>query len=176
MLSSLLGKLSGQIEALKAWDQVEVLVEMDDGEKPTGTKRNKLLELAKGEYTVFIDDDNGITDCYVREILKAAESKPDAIGINGWMTTNNTMPVNWFISKNYGYCASKDSHGNTIYERWNNHISPTKREITIKFRFQDIYYGEDFEWSKRMHESGLIQTEVVVVPPIYHYDFKTVKK
>ena len=70
-------------------DEVEILVEIDNGEKSIGTKRNLLLERAKGDYIVFIDDDDMISDTYVSRILECIDkSQPDVIGIHLIMTTD----------------------------------------------------------------------------------------
>ena len=39
-------------------NQVELLANIDNGEKTIGCKRNELLNAAKGQYVVFIDDDD----------------------------------------------------------------------------------------------------------------------
>ena len=51
----------------------------------TGEKRNHLLELAKGKFIVFIDDDDEVSDDYVESIIEAIDSNPeiDCIGMKG---------------------------------------------------------------------------------------------
>lgn len=175
-LNKLLLSLSIQTVPIANKGKVEILTEIDNKETPTGTKRNILLQRSIGKYVVGIDSDDHVSINYVSHILEAAEMDCDAIGINGAMTTNGGPPIKWFISKDNGYCASKDAKGEEIYLRWNNHISPIKREIAIKFKFPDIYHGEDFIWSKQIHDSGLIKTETIINSPLYHYDYKTVGK
>lgn len=174
-LNQLLLSLSIQTVSIGNKGKVEILTEVDDKETPTGTKRNKLLQRAVGKYVVGIDSDDHVSINYVSEILEAAEQDCDAIGINGAMTTNGGPPIQWFISKDNGYCVSKDEQGKEIYLRWNNHISPIKREIAIQFKFPDIYHGEDYIWSKRIHDSGLIKTETIIPHPLYHYDYISYK-
>src|SRR5688572_17950474 len=55
---------------------------------PTGTKRNYLIEQTQSEYFSFIDDDDQVSDEYVKEIMKALESSPDVVTFNGYLTTN----------------------------------------------------------------------------------------
>ena len=89
-LPNRIGYLSQLLQVLtpQRTDEVEVLVESDNGSMTTGMKRNILLHSSKGKYVVFIDDDDMVAPTYVKDILMAAESNPDAIVFNGIMTTN----------------------------------------------------------------------------------------
>lgn len=171
----LLFDLYEQIAKGKFHGQVEILDEVDDKQMSTGAKRNLLIERAKGRYVVFIDSDDHVSPNYVRSILDAVISDPDAVGLCGWMTTNGSLRVNWFISKDHDYIASKDENGNTIFLRWNNHLSPLKRSIAIKFKFPNLFVGEDYIWSKEIHDAGAVKTEVKIDEPLYHYDYRTQK-
>lgn len=169
--NGLLSVLSYQIRMGGYRDKVEILSEIDNKEIPTGTKRNVLYKRAKGRLSVSIDSDDKIEPTYIESIMTAAEQDPDAIAICGWMTTNSMNRVDWFISKDNDYCAAKDENGKEIYLRWNNHISPIRTNIAQQFKFPDVYIGEDYIWSKQIHESGLIQTEIKIDTPLYHYDY-----
>lgn len=149
---------------------VEIITNCDNGQMSIGAKRNFLLSLAKGEYVVFADDDDLVSNDYISQIISATITNPDAIGFKGWITTNGIMRKEWRISKNYGY----EQKGG-VYYRYNNHLSPVKREIALQIGFPDISHGEDFDYAKRLHESGLIKTEVFIDKHLYHYDYKTSK-
>lgn len=129
-----------------------------------GTKRNKLLGEAKGEFITFIDDDDHISDNYVSLILEACKSGADCIGINGTITTNGRDERQWFISKEYGHWFT-GSDG--IYYRTPNHISPVKRELALQSGFPEITFGEDAEYSRRL--LPLLKTETIITQPIYKY-------
>ena len=45
----------------QANSSVEMLAVCDSGEKTIGAKRNELLEAAKGDYVVFVDDDDMVS-------------------------------------------------------------------------------------------------------------------
>ena len=175
MLAVLLGNLYDQIEKLGAEEKVEVLVEADNGEMPTGTKRNILMQQATGVYVTAIDDDDDVPHYYIEEILKAAEQDCDAMAINGIITTDSKDEKKWFISKDNQYKASFDENGKEYYERYQNHISPIKRLIASQFKFLDIRQGEDFEWCTRIKNSGFIRTEAKIEKPMYHYKFIRLK-
>lgn len=171
MMEMLYRELFAQMIDNKASSLVEVIVEGDAGKITTGAKRNILLSKAKGLYTVFIDDDDWVPPYYIEELLKASESRADCFAINGTITTNGGNEKKWYISKDNPYCASKDGHGNEIYLRYPNHITPIKRKIATQVQFPDITRGEDYIWATEIHDRGLIKTEYTIERPMYEYRF-----
>lgn len=158
----LLNKLDSQVPMNGC---VEVLWD-DSMEYNIGIKRNKLLDRALGDYIVYIDDDDMVSDDYTRKILQAIEGNTDCIGISGTITTNGKDERQWHISKEYGTWYEK----NKIYYRTPNHISPVKREIAVKIRFPEISFGEDAIYSRNIHPH--LKTENIVEGNIYYYKFK----
>jgi glycosyltransferase involved in cell wall biosynthesis len=130
-----------------------------------GKKRNDLLARAIGKYIVFIDSDDEISPKYLSLILSACEYDADCIGINGKMTTNGYNERKWFISKDYGHWFERGG----VYYRTPNHISPVKRELAIQAGFPEVSFGEDAEYSCRL--LPLLQTEVIIKEPLYHYKY-----
>lgn len=179
LLACMLGALERQIAECEAVEDVEILVNIDEGAdvsgKTTGRKRNELLSKAVGDYVVFVDDDDEVAGYYIEEILVATRSKPDAIGIQGKISTNGANEKKWFISKDLEYCAKYDAAGKEYYARFNNHLSPVRRDIALQIGYPDQTVGEDYHYAVRLHESGLIKTEVIVDREMYHYKFKNVK-
>lgn len=148
---------------------VEILWD-DSMDYNIGTKRNKLLKRAVGDYIVFCDDDDLVSNDYVRKILQAMEGNPDCIGISGTITTNGKNEKQWHISKEYGTWYEK----NEIYYRTPNHISPVKRDIALKIGFPEISFGEDAVYSRNIHPH--LHTENNVEGNIYTYKYKTKRK
>lgn len=63
--------------------EAEVIVDVDNGELSSGTKRQRLIDSSAGEYVVFVDDDDTISDGFVSEIVRDAETlSPDIISFN----------------------------------------------------------------------------------------------
>lgn len=151
--------------------KVEILFDCDNREISTGAKRNKLLERATGLYSVFIDDDDEVSDDYINLILKAAERGSDCIGINGTMTTNGHNVKEWEIDIGLPYIADY-SKGYERYLRYPNHITPIKTEIAKQFKFADITRGEDYDWATRIHNAGVLKTSTKIHDYIYHYKYK----
>lgn len=152
-------------------DQVELIAVSDNKEKTTGYKRQQLLELAKGEYVVFIDDDDWVYDYYVDEMLKACESGADCFAINGIMTTDGQHEVKWYLSKDFKNEDGREN-GKTIYLRHTNHITAVKRTIALTAGFPDKSNAEDKYYSDRL----VLKTQHVIERPMYWYRFSTQNK
>lgn len=173
MLATLLSNLEEQIERLGVIDLVEIRISCDNGELPTGSKRNILMNQATGKYSVFVDDDDKLPDYYIEEVLKGVESDPDCLSMSGIMTTNGVNEQYWNISKDFEYRTLTDFQGKESYERFPNHITIMKRAIASQFKFPDIYMFEDYQWACAIRQSGLIKTEYRIPRhPMYHYDFR----
>lgn len=171
------GQLKGLLRSIGQHPKVIVLTEIDKGVKkgglPTGTKRNILLNRAKeagAEYVAFVDDDDKIMPDYLGSIMQALELNPDVVGFKGFMTTNGQRRQEFRISVKFPY----EQRGN-VYFRYNNHLSPIKTEIALQIKFPDVTWAEDSDYAKRLHESGLITSEVYINKFLYHYDYKSRK-
>ena len=143
---------------------VELLADIDNGEKTIGQKRNDLLKAAKGEYVVFVDDDDMISDDYVLKIIKALScaQKPDCCGIEGAIYAPEGR--NRFIHS-IKYDKWFDENG--VYYRNPNHINPIRKELALQAGFENVSHGEDFAFSKAIQP--LLKTEVYISGILYHY-------
>lgn len=144
---------------------VEIIYLEDNKEISIGTKRQKLLEMASGEYIVFFDSDDEPMPYYVSEILQAIETNPDCVGLKISMTTNGVNPQTCFHSRNYPtwYSAFPFHYRNVT------HFNPVKRELALQVGFKDMRFGEDKEYADRL--TPLCNTEVFIDKPIFHYKF-----
>ena len=93
MLSKLVATIKGQIEALKAWDKVEIVICGDNKEMSIGSKRQQLLNDCKTEWFVMIDDDDTISDYYLKEALEALKSNPDCVTYYESIITNGRKEI-----------------------------------------------------------------------------------
>ena len=169
-------EINRQIYLYNANQKVEIVSDAAPvGTKTTGKKRNDLLNAAKGEYVWFIDDDDMIYPDSIKLILDALENKPDALAINGIITTNGTDKKQWFISKDFEYIADF-SRGYEVYLRPTNHITPIKKEIAKKITFEDKSNFEDYAYCMELKRLKLIKTEIEIKQPIYHYRYQNYAK
>jgi len=149
---------------------VEVLTETDNGETPIGLKRNNILKRSKGEYVVFIDDDDEVSDDYIQKILKAIKTNPDCCSLTGEITIDNGEPE--IFEHSIKYSEWKTVEGQVPkYERYPNHLNVIKRDIAIKYDFIPVNHGEDLDWSTRIFRTGDLKTEATIEGVIYKYKF-----
>lgn len=162
-LKRLTNILDPQIERFK--DQVYYSIHDAGKFMPTGRKRNELINQTQSDYFVFIDDDDVVPMFYVSEILQAIEKGPHVITFNGWMTTNGADRRNWTIKLGSDY-VERNGH----FYRWPNHIVPMRRDIVRGVRFPEIWYQEDYQWSKKIRDMRLLKTSVHIEKDLYWYD------
>jgi len=170
-LNALLNNLSDQINNP---EEIQILVEQDNGEMSIGKKRNKLLKRATGEYLCFVDDDDEVSAYYVKNILEAIKDKPDCVGIkldyfvNGQFkgAANHTIKYNSWKTVHV-------ADGIDFFERTPNHLNPIKSSIARLVKFQEIDRGEDHAWSCELYQ--YLKTEVEIETPIYKYKYRTKK-
>ena len=76
-LNRLLYNLEKQILENNLEDKIEIIIYKDNFEHSLGNKRNRLLELAKGKYSVIVDDDDQVSNNYCKLINEVIENTDD---------------------------------------------------------------------------------------------------
>lgn len=165
LLSALLTDLEFQLTP-----EVEVIVLIDDRHhESTGEKRNRLLQMARGTYSVFIDDDDRIRETYVKDIVEAMKFEPDCITFNvhrmeNWQTVGEQIvslehPAGWSIE-----------NGGTEFITYRCsplHITPIKTDIAKEIKFPPYSVQEDTPWQKAIYPH--LKTQVRINKVLYDY-------
>lgn len=151
-------------------NDVEILVEKDQGQLSIGAKRNKLLKRATANFLCFIDDDDLVSKNYVEKILDALSDKPDCCGLEGIMTTNDQNPKKFIHSIRYNKWFEEDN----VYYRTPNHLNPISRELALSVMFPETNHGEDRNFSDRIYP--YLKKENYIDDIIYYYLFTTQKQ
>lgn len=164
-----LENLKSQLEP-QLTDNVELLIEFDNGELEVGEKRNKVLDRARGRYICFIDDDDRVSDTYVEDILKVIETTDvDCCSLEGDITIDGGIPQKFIHSLKYKTWYEEGVGADKVYYRNPNHLNVVKREIAKRVRFNDgMSYGEDADYSKRILPYLSVQGEIK--NKLYYYD------
>jgi hypothetical protein len=149
---------------------VEVLALLDTKHRTIGEKRQNLLNLAQGEYVVFVDDDDRVVDHFVRAITAKLEACPNADCVVYDMVC--TLPEGPTITCKYGveYLTGPTSDFDTHF------YPPTctmvwKRSIVMPHLFEHMNQNEDLEWGRRASASITCQERIDDV--LYFYDVRT---
>lgn len=135
---------------------VEVLYLGDNHKVPTGAKRNRLKQMALGDYVGYVDDDDNVEPYYVSELLKAVESNADVITFNVWITQNGKPKQPVYYSLEYPH----DRNGDGVYYRVPNHLMYYKRELANKVDFPEITMGEDAKWAREIRKHAKNQHHI----------------
>src|SRR5690606_16364957 len=146
-------------------EQVEVLVLSDNKSIMLGDKRNCMVELAKGEYIQFVDDDDEIHPDFIKKLLEATKHDTDVITFYAKVTINGKN------SKicDYSIHNKKDYNTHNRYYRIPNHISCVKREVSLKSSFPSLKYAEDQAYAKLLLPH--IKTEYQIKEVLYYYNY-----
>jgi glycosyltransferase involved in cell wall biosynthesis len=124
---------------------VEHLVLIDNKARTVGEKRDALLVSAKGKYVAFVDDDDWISDDYVSEIVKAAQSAPDVITFLQEATIDDQKGIVEFRLGNPNDPFRPNSPGVTRRNAW--HVCAWRRARAILSHFPISNYGEDWAFA-----------------------------
>ena len=152
-------------------DEVEVLTDIDSGERTIGEKRNRLIARAHGEYTVFIDDDDRVTEDYIEEIMVGINKGVDVVSLIGTITVDGKDEHMWFDRPYRPWLRANDGN----YIRGVQHLDAIKRSITSRFKFEQVNFGEDKKWDDQIEAARAVSSYHQVSTPIYHYDFRNTK-
>jgi hypothetical protein len=146
---------------------IEIIGLFDNKMKTIGAKRQDMLNLARGEYLTFIDDDDRITEDYIASIMDAIETNTDidCIVYNVICCVNGGPPklCKYGIEFEYG-----DILGGTEWRGKPAHTMVWKSSIAKAHQFNDMGNGEDYNWVKRAYLD--IKTQHRIDRVLYHYD------
>lgn len=167
LFNELLNKLLVQSEG----QPVEILSLLDNRVIPLGKKRQMLLDMAQGEYIVFIDDDDKISDDYIQTIILAIYQNPGVDVITHPIHVQRTGGGPWgmaYYGLKYTYATRIDT--GTEYYGPPPHTVPWRREIAQQAKFPPgKIFGEDSDWVTQACK--LAKTEIDLGVPLYWYCF-----
>lgn len=161
-------ELARQSAAPGAGPAVEILTLSDDGSEVVGSKRNRLMTMARGRFLVFVDDDDRISPDYVRLILAAIRENPaaDCITYPGEITFRGRHPRKLLHSIQYTDWYEHQGQ----YLRPPCHITPIRSDIARRYRFAEVGYSEDVDWAMRISRDQALQKEATIDGLLYYYD------
>ena len=172
----LVAAIRTQCERLPGWEQastkpVEIIELADDGELILGEKRNRLLDLASGEYLAFVDDDDMIADSYIEDTFAAIQGqRPDCVTFKGIITTNGRNSGEFRFDMNYPHNIwEQDPNG--VHLRCPSIWCPVKSSIAKTIRFLPVDCAEDRVWAIQLYP--LLTTQAYIDKHLYFYRSST---
>lgn len=145
------------------------IIPNDNPQLSIGEKRNRLLQSAQSEYVCFFDDDDWPSENYIDLLMKAADSGCDCASLKGRYFVDGKF--DGIFEHSIKYDKWETVKGEIKYLRTPNHLNMIKTEIAKQFKFPETNHGEDADWSKQIHNSGLLKKEFYIPDVIYHYKF-----
>lgn len=163
---SLLATLNKQIGERQ---NIEILGLYDNKKRTVGEKRQSLLDIANGEYLVFIDDDDRIGDTYITDIMHSLLTNPDCdcVVFNSMCTFIKAQPRKVLCKYGIEY-----EYSTTYTDTWYGkpaHTMVYRSSIAKKHRYANISNGEDTDWVKRACVD--IKKQVRIDKVLYYYDY-----
>jgi len=157
--------------------ECEVLTSIDSGEEPSGLKRQRLLNAARGEYVAFIDDDDKVRPDYVRKIAGGCGTGVDVVTFHMEITHSSPVTIG----------ATSRHRRTVVREVWRlglwpddrdagrmsaNHLCAWKKETAKQVAWCPVLgYGEDQLWYGPLHAARLGETYHEIPEVLYEYYF-----
>jgi glycosyltransferase involved in cell wall biosynthesis len=177
-LKAAVNHLQEQADATGQGKSVEILVLLDNKSKSISEKRNDLLQMARGKYIAFLDDDDAVSKDYMSKILKAIdENDVDCISFNQWCSLDGEpMDVEFGIGNPHGHLWRDDEGFLGDIKRPPYHMCLWRREIAITEAFNPVYGAngqstEDIDWLMRLYPK--IQTEHHIPDALHGYIYNS---
>ena len=170
--------LQEQANATGQGKAVEILVLLDNRSKSISEKRNDLLNMARGKYIAFLDDDDAVSKDYMEKILKAIdENDVDCISFNQWCSLDGEpMDVEFGIGNPHGQLWRDEDGFLGNIKRPPYHMCLWRRDLAITEEFRPMYgangqSSEDIDWLMRLYPK--IQTEHHIPDALHGYIYNS---
>ena len=170
--------LQEQADATGQGKAVEILVLLDNRSKSISEKRNDLLQMARGKYIAFLDDDDAVSKEYMSKILKAIdENDVDCISFNQWCSLDGEpMDVEFGIGNPHGQLWRDEDGFLGDIKRPPYHMCLWRRDIAVTEEFKPVYgangqSSEDIDWLMRLYPK--IQTEHHIEDSLHGYIYNS---
>jgi len=177
-VTALVKKLEKQLGNRRS---VEILVFSDNCSQSISTKRNVVLQAARGRFVCFLDDDDGVSNDYIDQILKAAEAHPqvDCISFNQFCSLDGEpMNVEFGIGNPHGQLWRTEEGLLGDIKRPPYHMCLWRSELAQSEEFQPKYGAngqsvEDIDWLMRLYPK--VQSEHHIDAPLHLYIYSSEK-
>ena len=162
-------KIASQIGTQYGVPMVEHLALSDNRARSIGAKRQALVDIARGQYIAFCDDDDDVAPDYVESLLRAAEAGADVITF--WQRAiYNGMEseVHFGVNNQDGQF---NPGGITLRAPW--HVCAWRRERVEGCLFGESNYGEDLVWCQQARKRIRTAHHIDQVLHTYRHDAAT---
>jgi hypothetical protein len=170
-----LQRLAGQLEPqLRQFPHsVEWLSFVDPrGCRTIGEKRDDLVQLARGQFVAFVDDDDFVAEHYVASLVQAlsvivADSEPvDVVTFRQeaiWCGLRSEVRFNLRAGN-----EAFNPGGVTQRAAW--HVCAWRSTLAKRFHFEASNYGEDWSWARHLNLDARSERHIPDILHTYVHD------
>lgn len=151
-LKSLMSSIREKMGRLAPQLRYKIDLAFDNREMSVGMKRQNLLQGAEGKYSVFIDDDDELTDAYVEDLVQTIQGSYPVMRLRGQIGPYT------FTHSLENTLTSPMARGN-VFVRPPNHLNPMMTDVAKLIPFRDAVRGEDLDWTIRLARAGFLTHE-----------------
>jgi hypothetical protein len=141
-----------------------------DGGLSIGKKREGLVNVSNGKYVCFLDDDEDIAPNYVETLVRLCQHNADVITFRNLTCTDTYWTI---VDMSLQYQVNDQASPNFITRRRPWHICPVKSEFAKLYPFEDINYGEDYDWMSKLLTHCTTESHTDAVLHMYKHSSKT---
>ena len=159
--ADLFDRIAAQAEGL----DVEVLMLLDNKKRTVGKKREALVQITRGDYVAFVDDDDDVAENYIKSIVDHAHLKMDVIVFDTLVSINGEPGV--ICKHDVGNPNEQYNPNGFKRNAWQMHA--WRGDLARHTEFRDITNNEDWPWCEQMLKS--VTKSVKINEVLYHYRY-----
>ncbi len=167
-LCPLLSILEAQVARLDQPQKVEILTFLDNRMRTIGEKRDALVQMSRGEFVAFCDDDDLVSDDYLQLLT-------DTIDVATPRTSVITFDQRAVVNGVEAICSFSLKHPNEPFKQpafkrsaW--HVCAWRGDMARRVRFPSTNYGEDWNWAKHLVMDATGEIHISKVLHTYRYN------
>jgi len=164
-LQRLISSLRDMTQRICPQLKVDITLGFDDRKLSIGSKRQAMLQDAKGKYVSFIDDDDRVTPEYVEDAAQCIQGGFDCCRLRGQISQ-------WTFTHSTENRLDRPMANKTTFLRPPNHLNVMKADIAKAVSFSDSSRGEDLEWTIKLARAGFLATEYRPDEQRIHYIYE----
>ena len=145
------------LKQIEPYNNIELISLFDNKKRTIGRKRQNMIDIIQGEYVCFIDDDDRISDDYIKLIMDTLDNNPNTDCVVFWSCINQPNMEDKIVK--FGF------------EERNNlpcHVHVWKSSIVKKYEYKNINHGEDHDWINRAKNDIHHLSKIDKI--LYYYD------
>ncbi|MHA2084460.1 MAG: glycosyltransferase [Candidatus Thorarchaeota archaeon] len=153
-------------------NDIELLAVLDNRRRTVGVKRQNLLDMAQGEYVVYLDDDDDVADDYVESIMGVLDNQQtDLADVIVFQVQYTHLATGQKILCIYDKAFKDRGVGNDgVWRGPPCHIHAIRSDLAKSVRWvPEDSTVEDFLWSNGV--AAKINKQVKIDRPLYFYNY-----